>query len=43
MAADLGVLSRLGFSCHNWSLLSELALTGRFFNANEAKELGLIY
>jgi enoyl-CoA hydratase/carnithine racemase len=41
MAGDIGVLNRLSVSNANWSLLSELTYTGRFFNAEEAKQLGL--
>lgn len=43
LAADIGVLNRLTASNSNWSLLSELTYTGRFFDAEEAKQLGLTY
>ncbi len=41
LAADIGVLNRLSFSNANWSLLGELTYTGRFFDAEEARQLGL--
>lgn len=43
LAADIGVLNRLTASNSNWSLISELTYTGRFFDAEEAKQLGLAY
>jgi enoyl-CoA hydratase/carnithine racemase len=43
MTADLGTLSRLPLISRNWSLLNELALTGRFFSAQEGKDLGLLH
>jgi enoyl-CoA hydratase/carnithine racemase len=43
LAADIGVLSRLALSNASWSLLSELTFTGRYFNAEEAKQLGLCF
>ena len=41
MAADLGSLARLLLITTNWSLLNELAYTGRFFGVNEVRQLGL--
>ena len=41
MAADLGSLSRLPLITKNWSLLNELAFTGRIFSIEEVKELSL--
>lgn len=41
MAADIGSLARLPVLAKNWSLLNELALTGRFFTAKESQDLGL--
>ena len=41
MAADLGSLSRLPLTTNNWSLLNELAFTGRIFGIEVCKELGL--
>lgn len=41
MAADLGSLSRLPLVTKNWTLLNELALTGRFFSGKESQTLGL--
>ena len=42
LAADIGTLARLPKQTGNASLLDELALMGRAFGADEAKELGLI-
>ena len=41
MAADLGSLARLPSITKNWSLLNELAFTGRFFGVDEVRELAL--
>lgn len=41
MAADLGSLARLPLISKNWSLMNELALTGRFFTPKESQDLGL--
>ena len=43
LAADLGTLNRLSISNSNFSLLKELALTGRFFGPEEASKIGLVY
>ena len=42
MAADLGVLQRLGKITGNESLVRELAYTGRFMDPEEAVRLGLV-
>ena len=42
LAADVGVLQFLSKSVGNHSLLRELVFTGRKFDCNEAKELGLV-
>lgn len=42
LAADIGTLARLPKLTGNASLLNELALTGRIFGAEEAKELGMV-
>ena len=42
IAADLGTLQRLPKITGNQSLLRELVFTGRFFSAEEAKQLGFV-
>lgn len=42
MAADIGTLSRFPKIVGNQSAVRELALTGRFFDAEEAKDIGFI-
>lgn len=40
--ADLGTLNRLPVMTGNWSLMKDLALTGRYFDHKTATQLGLI-
>jgi delta(3,5)-delta(2,4)-dienoyl-CoA isomerase len=42
IAPDLGTLQRLPRIVGNQSWVNEICLTGRFFNANEALEYGLV-
>lgn len=42
LAADIGTLQRFPKVTGNDSLARELALTGRKFNAQEAKDIGFI-
>lgn len=41
MCPDLGTLQRLSVLVGNVSILNELSMSGRFFNAEEAYQLGL--
>lgn len=42
LAADIGTLQRFPKIVGNGSVARELALTGRVFGANEAKEIGFV-
>lgn len=42
MTPDLGVISRLTYSCKDHSMLQELTYTGRDFDGKTAKDIGLV-